>query len=93
MSSIRPLHLWEGWISVLEGMRSPAGRNRVRLAQSRVCRWDTAQHVLVDDMEDTDQAEIWPGKRSAGFIARNYRLMIVPQEKITVTRACLTFTI
>lgn len=25
-------------------------------------RWDTPQHVLTDDMEDTEQSEIWPGK-------------------------------
>lgn len=25
-------------------------------------RWDTPQHVLTDDAEDTETSEIWPGK-------------------------------
>jgi hypothetical protein len=24
-------------------------------------RWDTPQHVLVDDVDGTDRPEIWPG--------------------------------
>jgi hypothetical protein len=25
------------------------------------CRWDTPQHVLVDDVDGSDRPEIWPG--------------------------------
>lgn len=24
-------------------------------------RWDTPQHVIIDDTADTDRAKIWPG--------------------------------
>lgn len=34
-----------------------------------VIRWDTAQHVLTDDTDDTDRPQIWPGKALGFFYA------------------------
>jgi len=62
----RPLHSWEGLTYVLEGLKS----NRMWLifASEQLQRWDTPQHIIVDEPElselSGDKTEVWPGVSS-----------------------------
>ncbi|KNZ80910.1 hypothetical protein J132_03610 [Termitomyces sp. J132] len=43
-------------------------------------RWDTPQHVLVDDTEGTDQPEIWPGKDYSNPRITDFHTLNKPEE-------------
>ncbi|TFK40629.1 hypothetical protein BDQ12DRAFT_679780 [Crucibulum laeve] len=43
-------------------------------------RWDTAQHVLTDDVEDTEGSEIWPGKDYSNPRVSDFTNLNKPEE-------------
>ncbi|KAG6918332.1 hypothetical protein DXG01_015191 [Tephrocybe rancida] len=53
---------------------------RLKLFARNESRWDTAQHVLVDDTEGTDQPEIWPGKDYSNPRMQDFHTLNKPEE-------------
>ncbi|KAF8916964.1 hypothetical protein CPB85DRAFT_1453067 [Mucidula mucida] len=43
-------------------------------------RWDTPQHVLTDDQEDTEGSEIWPGKDYSNARVQDFHTLSKPEE-------------
>jgi hypothetical protein len=83
VSLIKQSHSWVGLISVSEGTKLMHDSSNGVIEVVNV-RWDTPQHVLVDDPDsDTEQSKIWPGEQHCPYRASQVCDCTVMQGRTT----------
>lgn len=88
MSLIRQLHSWADLTCASDGEDMSLDPKYAKLIN---CRWDTPQHVLVDDPENSDGGDvIWPGE-SLFYRFGRIGILICIQARTIATPVSLTF--